>query len=92
MIETQGRRFVRAANDTDDLRAAVERVQREDAIADRARERRLDAEALSVELAAIVVSDDAKRRHAEMIDAELQGLASGIAPLPAIPALPQLLV
>jgi hypothetical protein len=91
MIETEGRRFVRAESNTGDLRDAIERAERAEALERCERRRRLEAELLNHELAEIVACEVTRRRHAEEIAAELQALASGIPPTPAIPALPPLL-
>jgi hypothetical protein len=85
MIETSGRRFVRAEPDHEELLDAVDRAERAEAAERRERRRRIAAEATAAELAQIVSCEIAARQHAEMVAAELQALIDG--PRAATPAL-----
>ena len=76
MIQTDGRRFVRAEPDFHDPRDALERIERAEAAERRERRRRIEAEAVAAELAQIVACEIAARQHAERIAAELQALAT----------------
>src|SRR3954470_16116323 len=77
MIETGGRRFVRAQPEIYDVRDMLDRAERAEAAERRERRRRVDAEATAAELAQIVASEIAARRHAEMVAAALQALVDG---------------
>jgi hypothetical protein len=77
MIETSGRRFVRAEPDYLELSDAIDRAERAEAAERRERHRRIAAEATAAELAQIVSCEIAARQHAEMVAAELQALIDG---------------
>jgi phage-related minor tail protein len=77
MIETGGRRFVRAEPDFYELRDAVDRAERAEAAERRERRRRIEAEETADELAQILTCEIAARQHAEMVAAELQALIDG---------------
>jgi hypothetical protein len=77
MIETSGRRFVRAEPEMYDVRDLLDRAERAEAAERRERRRRIEADATAAELAQIVACEIAARQHAEMVAAALQALVDG---------------